>query len=149
MGGRWLVHSEAGYAIAESAVSPRSLILLLDAHALLWWLGDEPSLARPAHAAIADPANDVLVSAATVWELGIKRALGKVQVTASLGEAIDRAGFSGIPITLADAQTAATLPLHHRDPFDRMLVAQAGRLAATVVSRDRVFDAYGISRLTA
>ena len=125
------------------------MILLLDAHALLWWLDDRPTLVASARATIADPANDVLVSAATVWELGIKRALGKLHVTADVRGAIDRAGFSGLPITLEDAKSAAELPLHHRDPFDRMLVAQAQRLDAVIVSCDRAFAAYGVPILQA
>ena len=118
------------------------MILLVDAHALLWWLDDRSTLAAAARAAIVDPANDVLVSAATCWELGIKRALGKLMMTSDIPGAIEQAGFSGLPITLEDATAAAALPLHHRDPFDRMLIAQALRLDAVIVSRDRAFAAY-------
>lgn len=125
------------------------MILLLDAHALLWWLARDPRLQSPASAAIADPANDVLVSAAVVWEIAIKRELGKLDAPDDTPAEIERAGFSGLPVTLSDAERAGGLPRHHRDPFDRMLVAQALRLDATVVSRDRAFDAYGVSRLVA
>jgi PIN domain nuclease of toxin-antitoxin system len=125
------------------------VILLLDAHALLWWLGDEPKLSGAARAAIADPANDTLVSAATVWELAIKQGLGRLEIAADLVVELDRVGFSGLPVTLEDGAAAGALPPHHRDPFDRMLVAQAQRLDALVVTRDRAFAAYGINVLTA
>jgi PIN domain nuclease of toxin-antitoxin system len=125
------------------------VILLLDAHAILWWLADDPILDRSAHAAIRDPANDVLVSAASVWEIEIKRAIGKLDAPDGLVDAIESAGFGSIPITLADAERAGRLPAHHRDPFDRMLVAQAGRLDAVIVTRDSAFGAYQVETLTA
>lgn len=118
------------------------MILLLDAHALLWWLADDPTLDESARRSIADATNDVLVSAATVWEIEIKRQLGKLDSPARLVETLDRAGISALPIIASDAERAAALPRHHRDPFDRMLIAQALRLAATIVSRDRAFDSY-------
>ena len=123
--------------------------LLLDAHALLWWLADDPSLDGAAREAIADPANEVIVSAATVWEITIKRALGKVSAPDGLAEVVDRAGFIEAPIAAVDAEQAAGLEPHHRDPFDRMLVAQASRLRAVVVTRDAVFARYGIDTLPA
>ena len=125
------------------------MILLLDAHALLWWLADDPTLDRQAFGAIQDPINDVLVSVATVWEIAIKRALGKLEVPDGLVEAADRAGIDVVPVTGADAETAGALPAHHRDPFDRMLVAQASRIGAVVVSRDRAFGDYGVPVLPA
>lgn len=120
------------------------MILLLDANALVWWLANDSALTRSARAAIADPANQVLVSAATVWELALKQAKGKIKLVADLAAAVDESGFSGLPVTLADGQAAASLPPHHRDPFDRMLVAQAVRLDAVIVSRDRAFAAYDV-----
>jgi PIN domain nuclease of toxin-antitoxin system len=125
------------------------VILLLDAHALLWWLADDPMLSRSARAAIRDPANDILVSAGSVWEIEIKRALGKLRAPPGLLEAIDAADFDTLPITGADAERAGRLPPHHRDPFDRMLVAQALRLDAFVVSRDEQFLPYGVNVLSA
>jgi PIN domain nuclease of toxin-antitoxin system len=125
------------------------VILLLDAHALLWWLADDRQLAVEADQAIRTPVNDVLVSAATVWEIEIKRALGRLEAPEELVQAIGTAGFAELPITGADGVRAARLARHHQDPFDRMLVAQAGRLDATVVSRDPVFDRYGTPRLPA
>jgi PIN domain nuclease of toxin-antitoxin system len=125
------------------------VILLLDAHALLWWLADDPTLDAGSRSSIADPSSDVLVSAATVWEIGIKRALGKLEAPDGLPDAIDATGFIGLPVTLLDGDTAAALPAHHRDPFDRMLVAQAGRLGAVIVTRNDAFRPYGVPLLPA
>lgn len=120
------------------------MILLLDAHTLLWWLADDPTLGADARTAIASPANDVLVSAASVWEIEIKRALGKLSAPTDLVATIAGAGFSALPITLDDAARAGALPAHHRDPFDRMLVAQAVRVDAVIASRDDAFGLYGV-----
>ena len=125
------------------------MILLLDAHTVLWWLADDPTLDPVARAAIAEPTNDVLVSAASIWEIEIKRALGKLSAPDGLIAAVDAAGFAVLPITGRDAELAGSLPAHHRDPFDRMLVAQADRVGAIVVSRDAAFLAYGTEVLTA
>jgi len=125
------------------------MILLLDAHALLWALSGDSTLRPDARDAIASPANDVLVSAAVVWEIGIKRALGKLNTPDDLMAAIDQTGFTGLPITLADGEAASALPMHHADPFDRMLVAQAQRLGGVVVTRDQAFAAYGVDILVA
>lgn len=125
------------------------MILLLDAHAIIWWLADDPTLSAGARRAIADPVNEALVSAATVWEIEIKRSLGKLESPDDLLERLDQSGFGAIPITAADAQRAGRLPEHHRDPFDRMLVAQATRLDAVIVSRDPAFGAYGMEVLPA
>ena len=122
---------------------------MLDAHALLWWLDDDPTLDRAARAAIADPANDVVVSVATVWELEIKRAMGKLEAPADLLQVLDVEEFDCLPILGEDAIYAAALPMHHRDPFDRMLLAQAFRLDAVVVSRDRAYTAYNAAVLRA
>jgi PIN domain nuclease of toxin-antitoxin system len=125
------------------------MILLLDAHALLWWLGDDRGLSEEARSAIADPANDVLVSAVTVWEIEIKRALGKLEAPRGLVAALEPAGLGTLPITALDAEMAGGLPPHHRDPFDRMLIAQAMRLEAVVLSRDVTFTRYGVDVLLA
>lgn len=124
------------------------MILLLDAHTLLWWLAGDPTLGAEALKAIADPVNEVLVSPASVWEIEIKRALGKLDAPDGLVEAIEASGFGTLPITAADAEAAGRLPPHHRDPFDRMLVAQAMRLDAVIVSRDASFAAYGVEMLS-
>lgn len=125
------------------------MILLLDAHTLLWWLADDPELSEQARRAIADGANDALVSAATVWEIEIKRAIGKLSSPDDLVDVLEPSGLGSLPITLRDADSAARLAPHHRDPFDRMLVAQAQRLGAVVVSRDEIFGAYSVEALTA
>jgi PIN domain nuclease of toxin-antitoxin system len=125
------------------------MILLLDAHALVWWLADDQTLDTGARAAIRDPGNDVIVSASTIWELALKRAKGKVELPADLTAAVEQAGFSGLPVTSEDAERASGLPAHHQDPFDRMLVAQAQRLGAIVLTRDRALSAYEVDTLPA
>lgn len=125
------------------------MILLLDAHVALWALGEPERLPSAVRSSLADPANDVLVSVGSVWEIEIKRAIGKLRLDGELLASLEAAGIDLVPITAADAVTAARLPAHHRDPFDRMVVAHALRLQATVVSRDAVFDSYGVDRLPA
>jgi PIN domain nuclease of toxin-antitoxin system len=125
------------------------VILLLDARAVLWWLADDPELANLARRSINDPANDIVVSAGTVWEIEVKRHLGKLESPPELLAALDTAGISTLPITAVDAERAAALPDHHRDPFDRMLIAQCARLDATIVTRDRAFALYDIAILPA
>ncbi len=118
--------------------------LLLDAHVLLWWLADDPALGTDARALIADPVNEVFVSAATVWEIAIKRALGKLEAPPDLAGALDELGFAEAPVTAADGERAGGLEAHHRDPFDRMLVAQSLRLGASPVTHDPIFGRYGV-----
>ena len=121
--------------------------LLLDTHALLWWVGGE-SLSPEAATAIADPENLVCVSAASVWEISIKQAIGKLRVEGDL-DAILAEDFEPVPITLDDASRAGSLPDHHRDPIDRMLVAQALSRELVLVSRDPCMDPYGVPILRA
>lgn len=123
--------------------------LLLDAHALLWWLADDPGLAGEARSAISQASNEVLVSAATIWEIAIKRSIGKLTAPDGLVDVLARVGFEELPITGFDAERAAALPRHHRDPFDRMLVAQATRVDATLVTRDVNFAPYEVRILPA
>ena len=125
------------------------MILLLDAHALLWWLADDPQLESAAARSIADPANDVVVSAATVWEVEVKRVARRLRAPAELLDAIRQTGIDTLPVTAVDAVAAAGLPMHHSDPFDRMLIAQAQRLDALIVSRDRALHAYDVGVLPA
>jgi PIN domain nuclease of toxin-antitoxin system len=117
--------------------------LLLDAHALLWWLADDPALGGAARNEIADPANEVFVSAATVWEISIKRALGKLDAPDDLVDTFATEGILEAPILASDGERAGRLHPHHRDPFYRMLVVQALRLDAAIVTRDPAFAAYG------
>ena len=124
--------------------------LLLDTHALLWWLDGDRSLSRKARTAIADQNNVIFVSAASAWEITTKARLGKLPgadaVAADVVGSISSQGFSSLDITILHAQRAGRLPGGHRDPFDRMLIAQAQLEDLTVVSNDGVFDAYGVTR---
>ena len=125
--------------------------LLLDTHALLWWLAGDEALSASAQAAIGDDANGVFVSAASAWEIATKHRLGKLPggsaIAADLVGAIESQGFVGLPITLRDGQAAGALPGPHRDPFDRMLIAQAMLDDLVLVSNEQAFDAYGVRRL--
>ena len=118
--------------------------LLLDTHVLLWWLADDPRLPKEIRTRIADPDSLIFVSAASIWEIGIKRAIGKLEAPAELVAVIHEEGFLGLPIELLHAETASLLPPHHRDPFDRMLIAQSMLEQMTVVTADRRFESYGI-----
>ena len=125
--------------------------LLLDTHALLWWLAGDAALSPAARAAIAEETNAVFVSAASLWEITTKHRLGKLVLSAALlsdltGVVTDQ-GFLGLPISLRHAQRAGDLPVPHRDPFDRMLVAQAILDDLVLVSNEHPFDAYGVVRL--
>src|SRR3954464_6378048 len=99
--------------------------LLVDTHALLWWLTDDPALSAAARAAIADPENEPAVSAASIWEIAIKRSIGKLSAPDDLPKTIIAEGFTMLPIDAEHAWRVRELPLHHRDPFDRLLIAQA------------------------
>jgi PIN domain nuclease of toxin-antitoxin system len=118
--------------------------LLVDTHALLWWLIDDAGLSPTAREALSDPATDVLVSTASVWEIAIKRALGKLSAPDDLPEHIEAQGFGWLPVEAEHAWQVRDLPPHHRDPFDRLLVAQALVERIPVVSADASFAAYGV-----
>jgi PIN domain nuclease of toxin-antitoxin system len=122
--------------------------LLLDTHALLWWLADE-GLSPAARDAIADPTNVVSVSAASAWEISIKKTLGKLTAPDDLAEQVGSSGFAALPITIAHGLTAGMLQRHHDDPFDRMLIAQAITEGLTIVTRDKQFDQYRVAILRA
>jgi PIN domain nuclease of toxin-antitoxin system len=96
-----------------------------------------------------DPLNDVFVSAASVWEIAIKRSLGRLEAPDNLGEEVRKAGFIELPVTIRHGELAARLPPHHGDPFDRMLVAQAQAEGLVLVTRDRVLGQYAVPTLTA
>ena len=124
--------------------------LLLDSHAFLWWLAEDPQLSTGARQAVADPAATVFVSAATVWELSIKAALGRLDLGgADLVAEIAENLFVELPVNARHSLAAAYLPRHHGDPFDRMLIAQAQIEGLTVVSRDAALRAYEIQILPA
>jgi PIN domain nuclease of toxin-antitoxin system len=122
--------------------------LLVDSHVALWWLAGSPSLGTRA-ATIITTADEVRFSPVTPWELGIKRALGKVSYPAGLVDALVDAGFEELPIAATHAELAADLPAHHRDPFDRMLVAQAQLESLTLVTADRALEPYEVELLDA
>lgn len=120
------------------------MALLLDTHVVLWWLTDDGAL----DAALKDRLDvdsEIAVSSATVWEVGIKQALGKLTGDGSLAEQVRDSGFAMLPISADHAIAASLLPLHHRDPFDRMLIGQARVDRLTVMTRDRAFAAYDVS----
>ncbi len=121
--------------------------LLLDTHVLLWALTDSPKLGRSLREKIVDPANDVLVSAATVWEISIKKRLGKLSVPDNVLEFIEASDFTPLPINFVHAMAAGALPLHHMDPFDRMLIAQAREENLVLVTQDSRFEAYQVNLL--
>jgi PIN domain nuclease of toxin-antitoxin system len=123
---------------------------LLDTHVLLWWIEDDPRLRARPRAAIIDPDNDVVVSAATIWEAAIKRALGKLRFeTPVLLDTLSRGGIRVLPITAEHALAAGDLPRHHDDPFDRMLVAQAIVEGLTVITHDVWLRSYKVAVLRA
>jgi PIN domain nuclease of toxin-antitoxin system len=125
--------------------------LLLDTHVFLWFCQDDPALSAAAKTLIENPANRKLISVASCWEIAIKAGLGKMKLgepsASYIPAALARTGFDLLPITVAHATGVEGLPLHHRDPFDRLLVAQAIAEGIPIVSRDVVLDAYGITRL--
>lgn len=123
--------------------------LLLDTHVLLWWLGNNRRLTAKARRTIADPGAMIHVSAVSLWEAAIKRALGRLRFeSAELLDAISTGGFQALPITARHALAAGDLPRHHEDPFDRMLVAQAQAEGLTLVTHDSALEAYSVPMLT-
>ena len=127
------------------------MTLLLDTHTLLWFLTNDASLSVRARQAIEDPANAKQVSAASLWEVAIKSGLGKLNLPAPYDEVFPRQlelnGFELVPITPAHCITLVALPLHHRDPFDRILVAQAKTEGLTLVTDDGKLRAYNVPLL--
>ena len=122
--------------------------LLLDTHVVIWWLTDDPTLSDEIKSAL-DQEPDVYVSSATIWEVALKQAIGKLAEPTDLPERIRDSGFRELPITSEHAIVAGRLPLIHRDPFDRMLVAQARCAGLTLVTRDPDIHKYEVSLLDA
>lgn len=118
--------------------------LLVDAHTLLWWLDDPALLSEQARLAIRDGGNDVLVSAATIWEIVVKQALGKLDAPEDLADAISASRFATLPVTMPHALAVRWLPAIHRDPFDRMLIAQAMVEQLEIVTRDQAIPKYAV-----
>ncbi len=125
------------------------MTLLLDTHVLLWWLTEPQRLTDAAREAIADGANIVFVSAASVWEMEIKSGLGKLRVPDDLPAQMEREHFHELPVRISHTRALAELPEVHRDPFDRMLVAQARAETLTLVTTDPLVLAYGGRQLRA
>jgi PIN domain nuclease of toxin-antitoxin system len=125
--------------------------VLLDTHAVIWWVDQDSLLSRASHAAIADPANQLLVSAATVWEIAIKLGLAKLSLSMPyrqwMNQALADLQAALLPITVEYAEVQAGLPYHHRDPFDRLLIAQALVEKVPVIGADATFEQYGVARI--
>ena len=124
---------------------------LLDTHAFLWWIADSKRLSETARRLILDEENDIIVSAVSTWEIATKFRIGRLPggevVAVDVADHIADQGFEELAISVPDAESAGRLPGPHRDPFDRMLIAQAQARELAVVSVDAVFDRYGVSRL--
>lgn len=125
--------------------------ILLDTHAFVWWTAESERLSETAYGSIADEANTIIVSAASAWEIATKHRIGKFAEADALARdvagAIASQGFEELAITVTDAERAGRLPGPHRDPFDRILIAQALGHDVAVVSLDRAFDRYGVNRI--
>lgn len=121
--------------------------LLLDTHIFLWWLDDNPRLSKKVRDRIADPETVVFVSAASIWEIGIKRAIGKLEAPPEIVAFVEEEGFHGLPMNMMHAEIASLLPPHHRDPFDRMLIAQGLSENLVIVTIDGRFEQYGVKLL--
>jgi PIN domain nuclease of toxin-antitoxin system len=123
--------------------------VLLDTHAIIWWFEGASALSKRAAAALGNPDNVILISAAIGWELSIKLKTGKFHTPSlvqDLAAIVRREGFAELPISLEHAVRAGLLPMHHKDPFDRLLVAQAHALNAPILSADAALDHYGVRR---
>ena len=124
---------------------------LLDTHALLWWLSDDPALTRTARKIISEPKNTLIVSAASAWEIATKVRLGELSTGADLvsdfSSQIEREGFQLLAITAEHGIRAGMLPGPHKDPFDRMLIAQSQAENTPIISNEVVFERYGVRRL--
>jgi len=123
--------------------------ILADSHVLFWWLDDPKRIALPARTAIADPANLVFFSAASVWEIGLKAGKGKLRIDGDIVAALLSDGFEPLPITMAHAARSLTLPDTHGDPFDRMLIAQTLADGLLLATRDQLILQYDVPTLEA
>lgn len=123
--------------------------LLIDTHVLLWWLGDHSGLSGKARSVIADGSNIVFISTVVIWEISIKLSLGKLAIPDDFWEILDRQNFDHLDITSAHARETSLLEAWHRDPFDRMLVAQAKVESLTLVTRDVILKKYHIPLIMA
>ncbi len=123
--------------------------LLLDTHALLWWLADDDQLGGAAREVVADPANDILISMVSLWEIAVKVCIGKLQADVEeIINAVQREGFIVLDVGVAHLVALAKLPMHHRDPFGHLLIAQAMTEDATFLSGDRNVARYPVRMMT-
>jgi PIN domain nuclease of toxin-antitoxin system len=125
--------------------------VLLDTHVFLWWIEDAPALSRKARAAIANPDNECLLSVGSCWEMAIKASLGKLRFAQTIErfipEQLAANAIGQLAIEFRHVAKVATLPFHHRDPFDRLLAAQAIEERCSIVSADPIFRKYGVARI--
>ena len=125
--------------------------ILIDSHVLIWYVDQDNLLSPASHAAISDPTNDLLLSAGSIWEIGIKLGLGKIILTQPfkpwINQAISDLDVTVLPLNVAYVDVQANLPRHHGDPFDRLIVAQAIAEQVSIISADANLDAYGIIRI--
>lgn len=119
--------------------------LLLDTHVLLWWLSDSPRLTDTMRSLIRSEENELYVSMATLWEIRIKEGLGKLVIPADFRDDVAEQGILELSVSGEDLDLLATLPMHHRDPFDRLLVAQAIQKSLTIVTADSRISLYGVA----
>ena len=123
--------------------------LLLDTHTFLWWVSDWGQIDETTRDTIADPANEVFVSAVSGWEIAIKKAKGRLVAPDNLSAVVEEKHFEHLPLTFEHAERAAVLPMHHRDPFDRMLIAQAQAEELVLVTRDERIPLYDVPTMPA
>ncbi|MFN9173231.1 MAG: type II toxin-antitoxin system VapC family toxin [Synechocystis sp.] len=125
--------------------------ILIDTHVFIWWTGDVKKLSSRVYDLLVDPNTDVMLSIVSIWEMQIKFSLGKLQLKISLSQLVDDEVKANrielLPLSLSHIYALHSLPLHHRDPFDRMLIAQSMNTDLQIVSVDEKFDFYGVSRI--
>ena len=121
--------------------------ILIDTHYLLWWLDDAPELGERAKEIISEPTNIIFFSAASLWELRIKEGIGKVDLPASFSDVLAQQAFEPLSVTAKHADALRGLPMHHRDPFDRLLVAQARVEGLTFLTRDKIIGLYDVDSI--
>jgi len=125
--------------------------VLIDSHALIWYVDQDNLLSLASHAAISDPANDLLLSAGSIWEIGIKVGLGKIVLTQPfkswMNQAVSDLHVTVLPLSVEYVDVQSNLPKHHGDPFDRLIVAQSIVEQVSIISADANLDAYGITRI--
>lgn len=135
--------------VSSASSTDSAMRLLLDTHSFLWALGEPTALRQEARDALNASDNIVYVSVASLWECAIKASLGKLRLPDSFFQALAPAGYELLPIALQHLETYLELPMHHRDPFDRLLVAQATREQLILVTRDRAISKYAVPVISA